>query len=182
MSPAGRRLFLAQCALVLLSGPGASLAAPDARAPAEGFITSYRGRPAENIRFAEASGRWHDLAEHRGKVVVLNYWATWCGPCKVEMPTLARLSQLRAQSVVVLAVAEPQQDWVDLQRFWSTGPRPAGPYRLEDSGPLRRVGAIGLPYTIVYDRNGREWARLPRGFDWSSPGALAVVDAAARAK
>src|SRR5206468_4480825 len=74
------------------------------------FARVARAKPAPELRFNDAEGRAHTLAEFRGKVVLLNIWATWCEPCREEMPALDRLqAKLGGERFHVLALSVDQQ-------------------------------------------------------------------------
>lgn len=112
------------------------------------------GAPAPDFTLATADGGSVSLAELRGKVVVLNFWATWCPPCRVEMPALDQLQRdLGGQGVVVLAVNQLED-----------APKVAGFMRdnglamsaaLDLTGEVNRAyGVRGLPTTYFVDREG----------------------------
>ncbi len=123
------------------------------------------------------------LEGYRGRVVVLNFWATWCAPCITEMPTLARLQQAFAtESVVVVPVSV---DRAGDQAFARTrlaelsgGVLPF--YGDPGMGTVFEMQARGFPTTIVFDAEGREVARLAGEADWASPQAVDLVAAVAR--
>jgi len=119
------------------------------------------------------------LSDLKGQVVVVNLWATWCAPCVKEMPTLARLQGAYAgQPLQVLAISlDKGQPDIDKAKAFIADKPPLkfyhGDYSLAFSVD---PPTEGLPTTILYDRSGRERARLTGGADWSTPDAHAVLD------
>jgi thiol-disulfide isomerase/thioredoxin len=133
-------------------------------------------RPAVPIVFEDASGKPVDMAGFHGKVVVMNIWATWCGPCVVEMPTLAALQRKYPADVAVVALSE-DKDTADAKNFIDVHD-PLLFYH--DPNTLSAPGKLGfhlLPSTVIYDRNGREAARIEGPASWDSPAAYAFIDA-----
>jgi thiol-disulfide isomerase/thioredoxin len=134
--------------------------------------------PTPTAGFQDGDGRPLTLADFKGRVVVLNFWATWCAPCKVEMPTLSRLAATYdGQKVAVVAISIDKDD-KDLEaRAFIARNRPLKYYR-DPSGAMPFViepAAMGLPTTIVYDKSGVERARLSGDADWASPEAAELV-------
>jgi thiol-disulfide isomerase/thioredoxin len=126
----------------------------------------------------EAETTLQDLA---GEVVVLNFWATWCAPCREEMPTLAALQEeLGDEGVRVATVATGRNDPVEIDRFLAEAGADALP-RWRDPGQAlaREMGVLGLPVTVILDREGQEVARLTGDADWSSGSAIAILRALA---
>ena len=129
--------------------------------------------------FADIDGNPVSLADFRGKVVVVNLWATWCPPCVEEMPTLAALQTARGgEDFVVLAVSVDQvadRDFaISELRKLSGGvlnfyhdPNYVLPYSTQ---------AAGFPTTIIYDRTGEEVGRIEGDADWGGEDALRLVD------
>jgi thiol-disulfide isomerase/thioredoxin len=134
--------------------------------------------PARALR--DAAGRETTLAaQAEGEVVVLNLWATWCAPCMQEMPTLGELQRRfegRVRVVPVSVDSEGQRE--KAQRELARLSDGALPFLIDVSrGVLFDVRATGMPVTIIYDRDGREVARLAGGADWSSDEAAALIEA-----
>jgi thiol-disulfide isomerase/thioredoxin len=139
--------------------------------------------PEPAVSFTDASGRTVTLAAFKGKVVVLNLWATWCGPCVAEMPTLAGLAQATAgQPVVVVPVSVDRvEDRANALTF--IGKRPPLPFYADPSFGLAfafRPAIAGLPTTVLIDPEGRVRARLSGGADWSGADARKVIEALER--
>jgi cytochrome c biogenesis protein CcmG/thiol:disulfide interchange protein DsbE len=99
-------------------------------------------------------GTWR-MADHRGQVVLINYWATWCGPCREEMPGLARLSrELGPEGLAVVGVSLDEGGREKVQRFVEEF---HVPYPVAFPAPMSQVGQglEGVPTTILVDRAGR---------------------------
>lgn len=140
---------------------------------------------APDIAFTGPDGKEVTLAHFKGQVVVLNLWATWCAPCKEEMPTLAALQAAYAvQPVQVIALSVDKDADLPKVHAQLAATPPLKLYR----DPAYRMAfglkprAIGFPTTIIYDRQGRERARLLGAADWSSPEARELVERLLREK
>lgn len=136
-------------------------------------------RPAPAVGFTDADGKPLTLADFKGKVVVVNLWATWCAPCKVEMPTLAAVqAAYQTQPFVVLPVSVDRDDDLNLATAFIGRNPPLKLYR--DPGYKLAFGlepkAAGFPTTIIYDKQGRERARLSGEADWNSKEARALIE------
>ena len=135
--------------------------------------------PAPDAAFTGPDGKPVTLADFKGQVVVMNLWATWCPPCKVEMPTLAKLQAAYAvQPVQVVAITVDKDQDMNLVRQELAANQPLKLYR--DPGYKVAFGlkprAQGFPTTVIYDRKGIERARLSGAADWSSPEARELVE------
>ena len=137
--------------------------------------------PAPATTFYDANGAPKRLADFRGKVVVMNIWATWCAPCVVEMPTLAKLAaEYKGRPVDVVAVSIDRLDARDKAKAFIAQHAPLAFYNDPNAKmPFSLTPAAGgVPTTVIYGKDGAEFARLSGDADWSGHDAKAVVDAA----
>ena len=123
------------------------------------------------IRFQDGDGKPHTLSDFRGKVVLLNVWATWCAPCRKEMPALDRLQQtLGGGEFEVVALSINSGGPAVMRRFYEEiGIRALAIYvdpTTEATGKLR---TLGIPTTLLLDREGRERWRKTGPAEWDSP-------------
>lgn len=129
-------------------------------------------------RFETETGAPRSLQDWRGQVVVLNFWATWCPPCRKEMPGLDQIAADYADAgLAVLPVATGRNSLEGIKRFFSEAGVTTLPILLDPRSALARSsGVMGLPVTVLIDREGREVARLTGEADWAGSDARAVVE------
>ena len=119
------------------------------------------------------------LADYHGKWVVLNFWATWCAPCRKEMPSLDRL-QVAMPEIAVVPVATGRNDPPAIRRFFDeAGVTSLTTLRDPKSALSRQMSVLALPVTVILNPEGQEVARLIGDAEWDSPEAQALVKAAA---
>ena len=129
------------------------------------------------LDFDTPEGGTVTLADYRGRVVLVNAWATWCPPCVAEMPSLNQLARLRGGAdfaVVPVSLDRRIEDasaWFARNAITDLPVIHDGTYAINS-----RLRLPGLPTSVIYDRNGREIARLPGEADWASDEALALID------
>ncbi len=129
-------------------------------------------KTAPNVHFADGLGGRHALDAFRGRYVLLNLWATWCGPCVNELPSLARLSRL-APGLKVLAIDTADRGNVDAAGFLkSHGAGALAVYRDNETVMMKSFGAYGLPMTVLIDPSGKIVARAAGPADWGSRDAI----------
>lgn len=129
------------------------------------------------LRFVNQQGQSVSLADFRGKVVLLNIWATWCLPCREEMPTLERLQEeLGGNEFEVIVLSIDQGGAAAVESFYQEiGIHRLGVY-VDTSGKVARdLNIIGLPTTLLIDREGWERARLIGPAVWDSPEIVNVI-------
>jgi thiol-disulfide isomerase/thioredoxin len=119
----------------------------------------------------------HSLAEYTGRWVVLNFWATWCAPCRREMPSLERL-QAAMPELAVVPVATGRNAVEGIRRFFEEAGVKTLPIRRDPQSHLARaMHVMGLPVTVILNPEGQEVARMIGDADWDSDSAKAVLGA-----
>ena len=141
------------------------------------------GTAAPQDRFQDEAGNPVTLEAFRGKMILVNFWATWCGPCEAEMPSLGALQTARGGDqfeVVAISVDDGDDRDYAKRRLSELGASnitfhiaPPDAYEI-----VYGAGVRGFPTSVLYDSEGREIARLERSVDWASLDAINFVDAA----
>ena len=158
--------------------------APFARGEVAAVGVSQTPKTLPALAFKDASGADKTLADWRGRTVLLNLWATWCVPCRKEMPALDALqSRLGGADFEVISINIDTRD-VEKPRTWlkEVGIVKLG-YYADNSAKvfqdLKAVGkAFGMPTTLLVDPNGCELATLAGPAEWASDDAVKLVTAA----
>ena len=147
--------------------------------PAAAFNFAPTGpKPVPELTFLDGDGNEVTLAEFRGEVVVLNLWATWCAPCRREMPSLDRLqAKYGDDGLEVIALSLDRGDIAKVRAFFDELAISSLALYQDPKGRVgRELAAPGLPTTVVIDRAGQEVGRLLGPAEWDSPEALAVIE------
>lgn len=144
------------------------------------FLVKSERKPLPDIAFQDGAGTAKKLSDWKGRVVLINLWATWCAPCRKEMPDLARLQkELGSEQFEVVAISVDRKGVeVSAAFLKETGATDLALYVEPSAAILNDLQAIGLPVTILADREGNEVGRLLGPADWASPEAIALVKAA----
>ena len=126
------------------------------------------GREAPNAVFTGADGRDVHLADFAGRPLLVNIWATWCAPCKAEMPTLDRLAAQEEGKLSVIAVSQDLEGRKPVQAYFQSAKfANLEPYIDPDNRLLSALGSnVTLPTTILYDADGKEVWRVLGGVEW----------------
>lgn len=187
-----RRLWLAGLGLLGASGLGIlsyfQSGRASAPAAAGGLPLVMRAQPAAlaPLRVLDGDGRPVDLASMKGKFVLLNIWATWCPPCRHEMPSLDRLqAQLGGNDFQVVALSvDAGAKGLDLVKsfYASTGIRHLAIYQDAEAAAVFKLKAVGVPTTLLLDRQGREIGRMSGTAEWDEPKIVAGLQALTRAE
>ena len=173
------RLLLALAALLFAAGP---LNAQSPRSPAIDYkqvhpkLEEMKDRPAApDFTLVDPQGRKVSLKDYRGKLVFLNFWATWCKECRDEMPGMERLyREFKGQGLEIVAVnvKDKRSDALafikELKLTYPVMMDPQG-----EAGLL--YGAWGMPATYLIDEKGIVLARMWGAADWYSPGARNLI-------
>lgn len=167
-----RRVVVHGLAIVLVFG-GAVFGGPAVRAadPPDDLAVHDTPRSIAPLEFRDGSGRRVTLNDLRGKVILLNLWATWCPPCREEMPTLDDLQRrLGGENFEVVALSLDRQGKEPIREFYdNNGIDSLRLYISSSTGVMSNLRVRGLPTTLVVDRRGREVARKVGEKDWSTP-------------
>jgi len=187
-----RSLVLSICALATLSacdsrsgeaeqGGTGNIVANDEKAGKSGLSgeldISKRGTPAPDVQFEDPDGMAVTLADFRGKPVLVNLWATWCGPCVEEMPTLDALAMREKDRLHVLTVSQDLEGATKVDPFFKKADfQMIGPY-LDPENGLNFSFKTGLmPTTVLFDAEGKEVWRMLGGMDWNGSRASALLE------
>jgi thiol-disulfide isomerase/thioredoxin len=130
--------------------------------------------PAPPLRLLDLDGIEHDLADLKGRAVVINFWATWCPPCRREMPSMERLFQaFEARGLIVLAVDVGEDADTVFAFTGQLDPAPTFPLLLDpDSQAAQAWGVKGLPTSFLVDPEGRLVMRAVGGTEFDDPTAI----------
>jgi thiol-disulfide isomerase/thioredoxin len=167
---------MAQASQPLPSGPGAN---PLSVGEMARFVFKKTPEPLPEITFVDGSGKERTLQDWRGKVVLLNIWATWCLPCRKEMPALDRLQgELGSDKFEVVAIsadragAEASKKFLDQIKVNRLGLYADPNVRVPST-----LKVVGMPATLLLDAEGREVGRLLGPAEWDSEEAKALIRA-----
>jgi len=132
-----------------------------------------------DVAFTHEDGSEMSLAAYEGQYVVLNFWATWCAPCRKEMPHLSALqTQMGGDAMQVVTVATGRNARPAMERFLDEIGVDNLPLHTDARQALARsMGVLGLPATIILNPQGQEIARMQGEADWSSDSAIAIMQA-----
>lgn len=157
---------------------------PFAKGEVAAMTVSARPQVLPNVSFNAPDGSPLKLADFKGRTILLNLWATWCAPCKLEMPALDKLQgELGGKDFEVVAVNIDTRN-LDKPKQWlkETGVAKLAAYADPSSKlffDLKAAGkAEGMPTTILIDREGCELGTVAGPADWGSPDAFALIKAA----
>ncbi|WP_434290187.1 TlpA disulfide reductase family protein [Celeribacter sp. SCSIO 80788] len=134
-------------------------------------------KDVSTLPFTTAEGVEEVLSDYQGKLVLLNFWATWCAPCRKEMPALDQLSSTYGnQGLVVLPVATGHNPLPAIRSFYEKAEIQSLPLRMDGKGAMARdMGVLGLPVSILISPDGKEIARMTGDAEWFSPSAQNIV-------
>jgi len=160
------------------NNPNTSASLPPLTGSMKNFIQTDTPGPTLKMEALDKSGELVSLKKYRGKVTLVNFWATWCGPCIREMPSLANLQKKRGGSdFTVLALSQDLKEWWRVLPFLNKlGINKLPVYVDKNMRIARRLNVVGLPTTIMFSKNGMELGRLNGMAEWDTPQALRLID------
>ena len=157
-------------AMLWFSGPVLAASMPS-------FVISESPKPLPELHFTEGESLARTLSDFKGKVVLLNIWATWCVPCRKEMPTLDRLqAALGGSDFGIITLSIDQQGIGAVNKFYDEiGIQHLARYVDSANEGYQNFGVVGLPTTLLIDRQGRELGRLIGPSEWDAPVMIAFL-------
>lgn len=168
--------------LVMLANPAlADLAQAEALRQGDMKKLTFHSeaKPAGTSEFVTFDGAPLSLSQYKGKWVLLNFWATWCAPCRKEMPMLSELqTEFGGDSFEVVTVASGRNPPPAMKSFFEEiGVDNLPLHRDPKSALAREMGVLGLPITVILNPDGAEVARMQGDADWASESAKNVLRA-----
>ena len=132
---------------------------------------------AADFTLTNMQGEQVSLSQYRGKVVILNFWATWCPPCREEMPSMERLYQkYKDQGLVILAVSADENGKKAVSQFLQKTPY-SFPILLDsDNIAQNAYGVFRFPESFIIDRNGMVVKKIIGGRDWLSGSTYELIN------
>jgi thiol-disulfide isomerase/thioredoxin len=175
-----RAAWAALLTLLLLFTPAALPAGAEpaaGQAPLGEFIPSSSLRPAPQIGFADPEGEAVSLRDFSGKLLLVNLWATWCAPCRHEMPSLDRLQTRLGDKITILAISEDMGGSKAVTPFIAKLGLKALKTYLDPKNAVGQAFKVdGLPTSFLIDRQGRVLGRVEGEAEWDSPKMLGVIE------
>ena len=166
-----KRYLCLSLMLLLIALPGCSR--KEAQQPA------MEGNTAPDFVLKDLSGKEIKLSSLRGKVVVLNFWATWCPPCREEVPSMMRLNQAMAgKPFQMLAVSEDEGGKEAVEKYFSKSGTMLPALLDTDQKVGQRYGLTGVPETFVIDTKGVILKKVVGAMDWSDPNVMGFLNGA----
>jgi peroxiredoxin len=160
--------------LILLLGLCFQCACSSTREP-ESAGPAAEGQTAPDFRFKDQSGKQFSLSDFRGKVVLVNFWATWCSPCREEMPSLeSLLRQMDSNNLKMLALSV-DDSWVQVNEFMHESGIALPVYADFDKQIATRYGTLKFPETYVVDKKGKIVLKVIGAADWVAPDMVAYL-------
>lgn len=158
------------------SQPQVPPAAAAPAAPPMAVVTTSKGKSAPTVGFADLAGGTTDLGKFKGKPLLVNLWATWCGPCVKELPTLERLAAAEAGKLQIVAVSEDMEGAKVVPPYLAAhGLKTLHAYHDPSNGLMTAFGEASLPVSILYDANGKELWRVTGDLDWTGAKAKGLL-------
>ena len=158
----------------------ADLAAADAARAGDMRRLALRDAPVvlPEIGLVDETDAPRALTEWKGQWVLLNFWATWCAPCRAEMPTLQALDTAMGDDFAVVTVATGRNSVEGIDKFFAEAAITSLPKLRDPKSDLaRNMGVLGLPLTVILNPEGQEVARLIGDAEWDGADARAVLAA-----
>ncbi len=170
-------IYKSRVAIQFDTSVSATTKAPLTSKPGFAFAMHPQPKALKEFKFVSGDLKAASLADFRGKLVLLNIWATWCGPCREEMPTLDRLqAMLGGPDFEVVALSIDQGGVAVVKDFYEELGLKALRIFVDPSmtAPVA-LSTLGIPTTLLINREGREIGRYTGPAEWDGPEVVAVI-------
>jgi len=142
-----------------------SLVPPDSPTGSLAFLSA-----APELPIFDRAGKKYDLADEKGRLVIVHFWATWCPPCVEEIPALSRFwEKYGKRDDLVLYAISVDKDWKTIDSFASKNPNRLPMYRDPEAKTATRFGTTQYPETYITNKNGRVLHRVQGAVSWDDP-------------
>jgi thiol-disulfide isomerase/thioredoxin len=167
-----RRIFLFIACLLL------PLAACSKTDTSKMSIVATEKSPAPDVSVVSlVNGSTLKLSELKGKVVLLNFWATWCPPCREEIPSMIKLNRLMiGKPFQMVAVSIDEGGKPAIESFFKETGFSLPTYLDESGASVKSYGITGVPESFIIDKQGVLVKKIIGGFSWDSPGAVSFLE------
>lgn len=148
-----------------------------AKPAAKPVASAVEGAVAPDFTVRDLAGQEVKLAALKGKVILVNFWATWCPPCREEIPSMMKLNQsMSGKQFQMLALSIDEGGKAAVENFFKKSGMTLPAYLDTDGAVSRRYGTTGVPETFIVDKTGIIRKKIVGGMDWSSPDVIAYLD------
>ena len=177
-----RKTFLTLIGVVAVFAATTSANAGDGEPPIEGIVQNFipldKPLPAPSTPVVSKDEGPITLDRFQGKFIVLNFWATWCGPCIRELPSLHRLNaQFAGDNFAVVLISQDRGGFKQTDRFLKKLKVDIADNFIDEKLKFSRAIAVrSLPTTIFLGPDGNEIGRLVGSAEWDEPEAVALID------
>lgn len=153
-------------------------ASTDAGSSDGSFVLHETPQPVSALSFVDGGGREMSLADFGGRTILLNIWATWCVPCREEMPALDRLqAKLGGSEFEVVPLSIDRKGLPAVEAFYQElGLNALGIYVDASGKAVGKLGAVGIPTTLLINPDGLEAGRLVGPAEWDGPEIIEILE------
>lgn len=167
-------LFLTLMTMIIL--PACKSEKGSSKKPQQAVSRAVEGAAAPDFVVKDLDGKDVTLSSLKGSVVLVNFWATWCPPCKEEIPSMIKLNRAMAGKPFRMLAISIDEGGKDAVQSFFKGSRDLPTYLDTESKTAQLYGTTGVPETFIVDRQGIIQKKIVGGMDWSAPDVISYLD------